>query len=440
MSQPPQSVCIWTARQLLVFPDVTPGARYTLPFFAHNSLGSFLLCDQQGKALLACEDASYQAPDHSLLWVDYRGLEHVESEERPVILAYLYFSSGSNESQTHLAEACKGDDLVATSGPVASLEQVFLFTDYFREKLSKWKVQAGTPKEVLIRPRPSSCATLAPGGCLELKPRGGAVVVQHSISLQFPHGRLHLRAHFSDSGNAKTPSEEVWVGLWSRLGSACVGLSASSPEHYSVLVGKGPDAGSGWQRTTVPRGTRWHLFEITFENGHCSIFVDHTMVTSVRACDRHVQEEVLIGASSSKGGVWGASSSCTRPSARAPGRWGCSSCSPATAGHGACARRRQGIGRWRPRGTSARARTLPRLPHLRSSARWSCPRSWRKLTIWKRTIHNYRRLRLPRRGRRHPSSNRPQSRRSSFRLERRSRWSVGRWLKTRRPWYAWTGC
>ena len=93
-------------------------------------------------------------------------------------------------------------------------------------------------------------------------------------------------------------------------GSAAVGLSGDSAQHYGFLSGCCPDGSPGtytWQESSIARSQGWHLFELYLENNTCTVSIDGEIVAAGPSEGRSDEkEEVWLVAKRGDVGHWAA--------------------------------------------------------------------------------------------------------------------------------------
>lgn len=294
-------------RRRIVLQNLELGARYSLPLFMRTAdLEHLVLADAEGRALPYCFDELYRAPDHRLVWLDYQ----MPSQGKRLAEAFVYDTP----------EALDGTPWGDRPAPVLPRlpEDVLLVADYFRDDVCpRWTIESAKDleeameKQISVQPFGDVSGDEVPlegglaGQCLCLDPSRGHVAFVRQLPL--PRGKLHARAYFFDHGE-----EHFAIGHWlacrSDLGKGAVGLPLGIDECYCFLHGSCPTGKkgeySGWQRSDVPRSRGWHLFELSWERGALSIWVDQQMVSISNAAQGESEREVRIVSRSGGVGVW----------------------------------------------------------------------------------------------------------------------------------------
>jgi len=263
----------WIRRNLLLLSGVRPGARYNLPFFAHNALGNIAFTDEDCKVLRYCEDSVYTAVDHRLLWLDFSRLDREAGgkEEECEVMLHMFSAEDRREN-------------AVSSGFVSQAEDVLFVSEFFREDLSAagalagWTVDDEAPRHTLhiITKVPSAAPPRSvPGRALCVNPLGGRVLLSHCLPLPAVTGRMQLRAHLYDSG-----SEDAhhWLGFSARSAAFAVGVHPCVKSHYACFCTADSDgdwgANRGWQQLKASRKVGLHVLELVLQDKLLSIVVD----------------------------------------------------------------------------------------------------------------------------------------------------------------------
>jgi len=340
---------VFQRRQLLRFPGLGPGVRYSLPFFLHHEDGVPVFTKIDGSLIMYCVDPEYQSLDHCLLWLDFLVSFDDASTTGEQASATIYCYFGGDQPALERWDGCKPSECKATPGMPQPLEDVFLVADYFNggECLAVdgdqehafgvppgWELHAGPEKAVGLAPVDS----LQPGQHF-LKPLGSALQLSVPLAERLPMAgaasmwpmesgtagvmlrrpvrglwssprtRLHLRVRFQDNMADDEPQSH-WVGMSSGLGTGAVGLAPQFPEHYAFVNG-GWHTGEvprflhkRWEKTGVRRSQGWHLFEITLELGQLSITIDGEPLYTYAARDTTHQSAVWLASECGGCGNW----------------------------------------------------------------------------------------------------------------------------------------
>lgn len=302
---------VWAKRQKLVFPDLTPGASYSLPFYAHHNLGPIVFVDVEGRVLRYCEDAAYVFPQYRLIWLRFdeldRPVEKYCGEEDALV--YMYASPESD---------CDAGALEALICPERA-ENVFCLSDFFQDDGNRsgkktstrlppgWNLHAGSNSAVEFT---SSVLRVCPGSRgVQLKPRDGRVTICRSPGHVIPHlpfcTRLHCRAWFFDAMEGGRDAF-CWVGFTTRVGSGAIGCKST---HYVFFNGDGwtSDGGHskvGWRESMVPRSLGCHRFDLVWENGETVFSIDGKTLSKSRVLGPSTDEKVFLCSENGTCGVW----------------------------------------------------------------------------------------------------------------------------------------
>eukprot|EP00747_Dinoflagellata_sp_TGD_P162324 gnl/TRDRNA2_/TRDRNA2_179787_c0_seq1.p1 gnl/TRDRNA2_/TRDRNA2_179787_c0~~gnl/TRDRNA2_/TRDRNA2_179787_c0_seq1.p1 ORF type:complete len:606 (+),score=81.35 gnl/TRDRNA2_/TRDRNA2_179787_c0_seq1:71-1888(+) len=303
---------VFTWRQEIFFPDVSPTEWYNLPFFLHDAVGSPVFTDESGQALIFCEDTAYTAHDHRLIWLEYPGSEKPSDPHNIVAYMHLAPEHGNGSVASHASTVDFATALECspsqTSPPEVGkreAEDIFAFADFFRGTWAAWQQHAGPRTAVKLVGLPLDdgpglrCASDGRG----LRFRGsGRVVLSRAprLSLPNPDGRLHLRARFYDSMEGAV----TWLGLASCFGTAAVGAGSSGC--YTFLHGHcgSEDLPMSWHDSKVIRKRGWHLFELECEDQTLHIRIDGETVSRARAQGAHTEAKVWLAAEGNSCGTW----------------------------------------------------------------------------------------------------------------------------------------
>jgi hypothetical protein len=314
---------VWKQRQLLMMADLSPGVQHCIPLFLRDEdTCDVLITDETGREVACCKDSIYKASDHQLFWIDQpRKCSSILPQTSKL---YLY-------SNSELLPSLQGPVHCEVVPDIREIklslsEEVLTFADYFRQDSiqdwqdyhapgllpqdssdgqSYWRVLA---RSALAR----NSISIQPNGTKEVPPcahdsqvltvdtGAGSITLFHEISppLTDSNCRLHVRAQFYDDGLFYDPMGH-WLCFQSPLGTACVGIAFGLDGCYSFLNGKAltGEVGQygGWQRGG-DRSKGWHLFELIWERGNVSIFVDaESLVTNVAAeGESHTEEMWLV--------------------------------------------------------------------------------------------------------------------------------------------------
>jgi len=258
---------VWKQKQIIMFPDLICGSRYSVPFFMHKGIGESFLADDSGQPLRFCEDTSYHAADHKLLWID------VPERQLSFTTAHLYLDAiVSPLTFTFDTDGNSAGQDAAPSRP----ETMFCLADHFVQDGNglpqDWCIRYSTPssaeKSVTVR-RPlvlwGPLQKLLGGGCLRLSSRLGQISIFRALDwAPVQWERLHVRARFFDDLSENSAGcNGHWLGFVSPLGAGAVGVATVDHAHYSCVHGDWDS--NPWTPHAVARGTGWHTFELIWE-------------------------------------------------------------------------------------------------------------------------------------------------------------------------------
>jgi len=304
---------IWTKTAQLVLSGVRPGARYSLPFFAHRELENLLFVDGE-KALRYCEDTDYKASDHNLLWLDYDGLDRPAAREKEEcnVVIQLYYSLADGLSLP-----------TSTSNPrlsIARQADVFPFVDYFDNgsrgideeeedtSLKHWRVQGARQSlsSVTFGDRPDGTADAHLNHALCIDPAGGELLLTRKFPLATLPGRLQLRAYFYD---ADGEGAHHWLGFTAGKGAFALGLHPNVQGHYALYCTIDAEGGWGsshsWQQVKAVRTPGWHVLEFVLQEKWLSILVDGQKMGGLPVpAPPGADDEICLGAAAGPRARW----------------------------------------------------------------------------------------------------------------------------------------
>lgn len=310
------SPLVLSRRALLILASVRPGERYILPFFAHHELGSVLFTDEDGEELRQCEDTTYEAVDHRLLWIRYHGLdrEAADKDEECEVKVRVYWTETEEHELEDVEVAVMKE--VPSMVSAAPVDEVLILAEYFAEAPLLRETDARV--QWSLRDTPGNLASnvkLAdhPGGpgskVLSMDSSSDEVVMVCRLPLRAFPGRMQLRARFYDKGEH---GAHHWLGFTAGSGAVAIGVHPAIEGHYACFCSGDAEGSWGaaisWQQVRAVRKAGWHVWELTLEEKWLSFVVDGVIQGGMPAPTLPgADEEICLGAAGGPGtpGLWG---------------------------------------------------------------------------------------------------------------------------------------